>query len=185
MALRKIYLKVGNIPMGQAITRSHPYDDGNIYKIPTYPLTVSGKNNRGARQSKRFEVIRFGIVRKSEACAPSIIGLADAQTYDIKMWLPDYRVYRDCSSEHGAWLVYGNFLIHDGPDKPMKQTYISAGCIGICGFKGFMKFNEFIINLSGSTVLTRTGKLNQIGISRIMRITYMKAERPPYRTFAS
>ena len=31
--------------------------------------------------------------------------------------------------EDGAWQVHGNYLIHDGPDDPMTQVYVTAGCI--------------------------------------------------------
>jgi hypothetical protein len=75
--------------------------------------------------------------------------------------------------------VYDNFLIQDGPDDPKKEVYASVGCIEICnGPRGFDKFNDFIISLSGSTRGKRSEKLTDIGNSKKMIITYQKAIRP-------
>lgn len=84
------------------------------------------------------------------------------------------------SVEKGAWQVYGNFLIHDGPDDPASQVYASIGCVEICGGpNGFVKFNDYIISLSGTKAKTRAKKLAEIGRSKIMKITYLAASRPP------
>jgi hypothetical protein len=52
--------------------------------------------------------------------------LADYQTHTIKAWLPDYSVHSYPSPEDGAWQVYNNFVIHDGPDKPKQQLYAAG-----------------------------------------------------------
>lgn len=57
-------------------------------------------------------------------------------------------------SEAGAWQVYGNFLIHDGPDNKTDgaEPYATIGCIEVWGGpQGFVGFNSFLmISLSGS-----------------------------------
>jgi hypothetical protein len=178
--MKRIKLSVGGAPVGKAVTWSYPYDDGNLYVIPTYNMKIEGLDDKGKFQSKTYEVIRFGVNRKTLTSSPVIVGLAQKQTHTIKRWIKTYSVHSFPSSEDGAWQVYDNFLIHDGPDKPMKQYYATAGCIEICGGpNGFVTMNDFIISLSGSTAATRDAKLTQIGASGLMTISYDAATRPP------
>jgi hypothetical protein len=182
MAIRKIQLTVGNSPIGTAITWSYPNSDGKTYLIPTYQMAVEGTDGTGAPKAVTFEVIRFGVYRKTATSAPTVVGLAQAQTHKIKAWLPDYTVHSARSLERGAWQVYDNFLIHDGPDFPMVQSYATAGCIEICGSpEGFVKFNELILELAGSTKGSRNEQLAEIGASGKMVITYLPATRPPLK----
>lgn len=180
MGLRKINLTVGNKVIGYALTWSYPNHDKKTYTIPTYSLTVEGEDNAGKRLSKSYEVFRFGVQRPSPKSAARVVGLADKQTHTIKAWLPNYRVHSAPSKEDGAWQVYGNFLIHDGPDEPKRENYASIGCVEVCGGPGgFVQFNDFVISLSGSAKPTRGEKLAEIGSSGVMVITYLKAARPP------
>jgi hypothetical protein len=124
-------------------------------------------------------VFRFGVQAKTSDTA-TVVGLAEQQSHVIKAWLPDYRVHSARSLEKGAWQVYGNFLIHDGPDNPLTEIYASIGCIEICnGPEGFNQFNDYLISLSGAAGGGRDEKLSQIGKSGKMTITYLKATRPP------
>lgn len=179
--MRKIKMVVGNVQLGKALTWAYPNGRTHgLYKIPTYRLTVSGTDDSGVSQKKDFEVFRFGVQCKSSSSSPRVVGLADQQTHIIKQWIPTYSVHSSPSLESGAWQVYDNFLIHDGPDDPMKEVYASIGCIEICnGPKGFDIFNDYIISLSGATSSGRDSKLIEIGRSRVLSITYMKATRPP------
>lgn len=189
MALRKISLTVGGTPIGKAVTYPYPVTDGKYYEIPTYELTVVGTDADGHRASRAFEVIRFGVHRKLEAEQPTIVGLADHQSYTIWKWLPTYSVHSARSIEVGAWQVHGDFLIHDGPDDPSGKhdyVYATAGCIEICGGpRGFDRFNELLIDLSGSTRPTRGEKLAAIGDAGILRITYKQAQRPPLKLWGA
>lgn len=180
MALRKIKLTVGNQTIGEAITWSYPHSDNKTYTIPTYSLTVEGRDDAGRSQRKSFEVFRFGVQRPRTNAAARVVGLADQQTHTIKKWFPDYRVHSAPSQEDGAWQVYGDFLIHDGPDDPLRENYASIGCVEVCGGpRGFEQFNNLLISLSGSAKPSRAEKLAEIGSSGIMTITYLKAARPP------
>jgi hypothetical protein len=179
MSVRKINLSVGNKPIGTAITYPYPEDDGVVYDIPTYELTVSGTDDAGAAQTRSFEVFRFGVHRPTAKSSAHVVGLASEQTHTIKAWLPKYTVHSADSKEIGAWQVYDGFLIHDGPDDPKTELYASIGCVEICnGPEGFVKFNDFIISLSGSTKKSRGDKLAEIGSSGKMVIHYAKAARP-------
>jgi hypothetical protein len=103
--------------------------------------------------------------------------LAKHQTHVIKAWLPHYRVHSALSVENGAWQVYGNFLIHDGPDNP-SELFATIGCIEIMGKQGFMKFNDLIVSLSGPTEVNRPQQLAEIGRAHRISITYEAALRP-------
>jgi len=97
----------------------------------------------------------------------------------IKAWLPNYTVHSAASLEAGAWQVYQNFLIHDGPDDPANEVYATIGCIEICGQpQGFDTFNNFLIGLSGPKAKDRAAQLAEIGAARNLTITYLKAPRP-------
>ncbi len=181
--MRKIKMVVGNVPVGKALTWAYPHGNpsSKTFLIPTYKLTISGTNSKGTAESKTFEVFRFGVWKKSPTSAPTVVGLADAQTHIIKSWIPTYEVHSANSRENGAWQVYGNFLIHDGPDKPMsrRSVFASIGCLSVCGGpEGFVTFNDFIIELSGSTASNRNDQLIEIGKARNISITYKAAKRP-------
>jgi hypothetical protein len=142
-------------------------------------VSVEGTDEAGKPVSKDFEVLRFGLHCPKANTAPTVVGLADAQTHVIKAWLPHYRVHSAQSLEVGAWQVYQNFLIHDGPDDTVNEVYATIGCIEICGApRGFDTFNDFLIGLSGSKSTRRTGQLAEIGKARNMAIGYLKAKRP-------
>lgn len=184
--IRPIKLKVWNAKVGQAVTWSYPDSDGKLYLIPTYKMTVDGTTDDGAVAHREFEVIRFGPNRHEADGRPAhMVGLRDYQKHRIKLWHGSYTVHSARSEERGAWKVYGNFLIHDGPDDPMKEFYATAGCIEVCGGpRGFDLFNDYIISLSGSTQPTRMKKLREIGSAGKMSITYMKAGFPPLAEYS-
>lgn len=179
MALRRVELTVGGAPVGAAQTWSYPSDDGKRYRIPTYAMTIAGTDAKGRRITRSFEVIRFGVHRKSPASSTGIVGLADHQRYVIRAWLPAYSVHSARSVEVGAWHVFSNYLIHDGPDDPVNEVYATAGCIEVCGGpRGFDAFNDLVLELAGATKPTRGEKLDEVGRAGVLSITYLSAARP-------
>jgi hypothetical protein len=178
--IRPIKLKVWDTKVATAVTWSYPDSDGKYYLIPTYKMTVDGKDDTGTHVTREFEVIRFGPNRHGTKGKVVMVGLQNFQTHTIKLYYAPYTVHSARSEEKGAWKVFGNFLIHDGPDDPMNEFYATAGCIEICGGpRGFDIFNDLLLSLSGSKKKTRLDKLRELGGSGKMVITYMKAEKPP------
>ena len=179
--MKRIEIHVGSKQIGKALTWAYP--DGQkhgYFTIPTYELNVSGTDSKGQKAKQSFEVLRFGIECKKGG-NPRVVGLADQQTHIIKAWLPHYTVHSASWMEQGAWQVYDNFLIHDGPDDPHAEIYASVGCVEICnGPQGFDRFNDFIISLSGTSKVSRSQQLAEIGQSKKISITYEKAIRPKY-----
>lgn len=182
--MREININVGSKPIGKAKTWAYPSGQKfGFFFIPTYEVTVSGLDDNKKAVSKVFEALRFGI-KCEKGGTPHVVGLADQQTHIIKSWLPHYTVHSADSTEKGAWQVYGNFLIHDGPDLPFIEAYASVGCVEIChGPAGFDQFNDFLISVSGSNKTNRDSKLIQIGSSNKVKITYQKAKRPSFTKF--
>jgi hypothetical protein len=180
MRLRPIQLTVEATTIGSAVTWSYPYSDGKVYVIPTYAMTVAGQNSAGRSVVRTFEVIRFGVHRTPAHPTPYMVGLSQHHRYTIRRWIPTYKVHSYPSREDGAWQVHGNYLIHDGPDHPMRQLYATAGCIEICGGpNGFVEFNRFLVELSGSTKRTMGEQLREIGDAGCMTITYVAVPPPP------
>ncbi len=180
MQLRSISLTVGGTPIGQAVTWSYPNSDGKIYVIPTYALTLEGSDASHQRVTHTFEVLRFGVHRRTTQAKPTVVGLAHRQTHTIKRWIPTYKVHSFRSREDGAWQVHGNYLIHDGPDDPSAQLYATAGCIEVCGGPdGFVAFNKLVVQLAGSNKSDLARQLQQVGASGCMSITYLAAVAPP------
>jgi hypothetical protein len=94
--------------------------------------------------------------------------------------LPQYRVHSAPSGEDGAWQVYGNFLIHDGPDHP-GEIFATIGCIEVMGPRGFVKFNDLILRLAEPPGTHRDQQLVHVGQSGQLSITYAPAARPPLK----
>lgn len=175
--MRKVRLNVGGTPIGQAKTWAYPKGEAlGLFSIPSYRMSVSGTDDRGRAVLEQFEVLRFGVQCKDGKTA-MVVGLADAQTHGVKAWIPAYRVHSANSPENGGWQVYDNFLIHDGPDNAT-EVFASIGCVEVMGQRGFVKFNDLLISLSGPTAATRDAKLVQIGNARNITISYERAARP-------
>jgi hypothetical protein len=182
--MRPVKLLVGSTPIGTAVTWAYPDGGAETYIIPTYELTASGKDRSGVLHQRKFEVIRFGVLQKGKRGQPTVVGLANHQIHIIKAWLPHYTVHSASSPEKGAWQVYENFLIHDGPDDTHRQVYASIGCIEICGGpNGFVDFNNYLIQLSKPKSTSRAEQLKEIGGARNISIEYEKASRPPLRRY--
>ncbi len=180
--MNRVDIRVGATAIGHAKTWAYP--DGRPtehYRIPTYKVSVSARSSTRKLLKKDFEAFRFG-VQKDGRIGPRVVGLANQQSHIIKAWLPNYSVHSARSTERGAWKVYGNFLVHDGPDQPLSQVYASIGCVEICnGPKGFNIFNDYIISLANPRATTRDKQLLEIGKSGKLVITYDPAKRPPLK----
>lgn len=187
--LRKIDIFISGEIMGKAIVWGYPRDDareddiGPLYEVPTYKMVIRGSDDKGKEMKREFEVIRFGVHQKTTKHKPSVVGLAKEQQHVIKAWLPDYSVHSAESEERGAWKVIDDFLIHDGPDNPQDKDdpYASIGCVEVCGERGFIVLNEYLVSLSGSTAVSQQQKLSEMGNSGTMTARYEGTVRPPLK----
>jgi hypothetical protein len=179
---RKVKILVGGTQIGKQITWAYPEggpEGGNLgdYLVPVYQCDVIGVDDSGVKNRKSFKVLRFG-VHCTDSRTAAVVGLADYQTYVIKRWIPTYSPHSAQSTEAGAWQVYKNYLIHDGPDDETEK-FATAGCIEIMGPRGFIRFNDLIISLSGPKAKSRKDQLHEIAKHGNLSITYESAVRPP------
>jgi hypothetical protein len=178
--MRNITLTVGSKPLRDQKTWAYPAGNlGVYYWVPVYDLFVRGTDGAGMQAEFRFDVLRFG-VQCTDRTTARVVGLAEHQVHVIKRWIPTYSVHSATSTEDGAWQVYDNFLIHDGPDNA-GEIFATIGCIEIMGKRGFVRFNETLLALSGLKGASGGDQLTEIGRSKRMMITYEKAQRPPLR----
>ncbi|XVJ69190.1 MAG: hypothetical protein HEQ39_05720 [Rhizobacter sp.] len=175
--MRKVKITVDGKPTGQQRTWAYPSGISlGRFWVPIYDCHVEGTDAVGKSVREHFSVLRFGVQSKDGKTA-RVVGLADFQMHVIKSWIPSYQVHSANSPENGAWQVFDNFLIHDGPDNET-ELFATIGCIEIMGPKGFIRFNDLLISLSGPTAKTRPEQLTEIGAAKNISITYQKAERP-------
>ena len=178
--MRQVKIVVGGTPVREQPTWAYPAGKTlGIFLTPVYHCWVEGTDAAGRAVREQFDVLRFGVQCKDGRTA-EVVGLADFQTHVIRAWLPNYPVHIATSNEHGAWQVFGNFLIHDGPDNVL-ELFATIGCIEIMGPQGFAKFNDLVISLSGPKAISKLPQLHEIGSAGHMSITYRPATRPPLK----
>lgn len=135
--MRSVNLKVGGTPLRLALTWAYPNGkDLGYFAVPTYQMEVHGRRADGKAVTKYYEVLRFGVYCPDGKKA-HMVGLRKYQTHRIKAWIPTYTVHSAVSNENGAWQVYEDFLIHDGPDDLKSEVYATIGCIEAMGKQGF------------------------------------------------
>jgi hypothetical protein len=175
--MRKVKLVVGSRPIREYPTWAYPDGESlGLYSMPTYKMTASGTDGAGKSVDLTFEVFRFGVQSKDGRTA-HVVGLAAPQTHVIKAWIPSYIVHSAHSTENGAWQVYDNFLIHDGPDTT-DEVFATIGCVELIGINAFNVFNDAVIQLSGPAATSRGDQLKEIGKAKNISITYEGASRP-------
>ena len=175
--MRKVALTVGATSSKEGKTWAYPNGAARgKFLIPVYQMTVAGTNSIGTPINETFPVFRFGVQCKDGKTA-HVVGLAQQQTHVIKQWDPNYKVHSAVSKEDGAWQVYGNFLVHDGPDNDT-ELFATIGCVEVMGPKGFLKFNNLLVSLMDPPGSSLNEKLSAIGSSKKLTITYNKATRP-------
>ena len=181
-ALRQVEVRVTSTTNGWAYLKSYPVADRKTaFLMPTYRVTVSGTNNGGEKVNTNFTAIRFGVYRPTSESAPSVVGLASAQTHTVKEFNPNYTLSSTTVADNGAWRVTGSYLIHDGPDFPTSSMFGSKGCIEICKPGEWKKFNDTILSLSGTTEKDRTKALTEVGKSGAVTVKYEEATPPPLK----
>lgn len=175
--MRSVTLTVGGTPHGEAKTWAYPHGASlGKFLIPTYELTVAGTDNSEKSVTEKFSVFRFG-VQSEDGKTTRVVGLAHHQMHIIQKWISTYRVHSASSTENGAWQVYGNFLIHDGPDNDT-ELFATIGCIEIMGPQGFLKFNDLLISLMDPPGSNRDEELDAIGRSGQLKVVYEPAKYP-------
>jgi len=101
-----------------------------------------------------------------------VLGSSPAHSYN-----PNYEIHNTSSPENGGIVIYGNFMIHDGPDDLSEFGWGAAGCMEICGKSGFENLKSTIHSLSGSSKPIEQGLVELAGAGKLM-IHIEQAIRP-------
>ena len=164
MPLRKVVIHVGNKVVGKYEARSYPHDcmtDDNLielYEVPVYEITITGKDDAGAEQAFVHQAPRFMPYWNDPKVHPNRhyatlgwanSGLSRARTITVTQYRRDYEVQNRYSPGRGAIVLKGAFYIHAGPGLIGDFGFGSAGCIEIIGNYDVFKLN--IASLSGSS----------------------------------
>ncbi|WP_180066034.1 MULTISPECIES: hypothetical protein [unclassified Acinetobacter] len=171
----EVLLELASKPIPNSYMYMWGYPHGSPHtavKVPLYRLHMYTKDKKGYY----FKVCRFGprcVIDKKGNTILSVAGLADQQVHKLT-WYKEYILHSTDKAENGAWIVTGNFLIHDGPDTcSMDDMYGTAGCLEVFGHKGFSVFNQKMLELSGESELKKVKA----------KITYHKAVRPKIKDY--
>ena len=142
---------------------NNPFTGGRIplYDVPTYLMEVYPATDRFEPKGsacKSFEVIRFGVNNNNDRRVPRVIGLKDAQSYTL-----GWQSYMG-----GSWHLYGDFLIHDGPDDPLEtdRGWGANGCIEVCIAGDWERFNKAVIDYAYDDPEVKRPPLPQAEIAR-------------------
>jgi hypothetical protein len=170
--LRNVQAVVGGSGIGTGLVVSYDGDKstGKIYTVPLYRMTVSGKDAKGNRVSKSFEVIRFGVWDKNNKY--SVVGLAEAQVHTLT-WAPGFL--------GGSWLIYEKveeeevkrWFVHRGAADPSTVASPAIGCIEVTGSGEWKRFSDLVKRLSGASTE------NQISQAKTFSIRLEATTRPP------
>ena len=130
MAVRKVVIHVSNKVVGQYEARSYPHDcmtDDNwieLYEVPVYEITISGRDDAGVAQSFVHQAPRFMPYWNDPKVHPNPhnrtlgsvgSGLSRGRTIAVSRYRRDYEVQNRYSPGRGAIVLEGAFYIHAGP----------------------------------------------------------------------
>jgi len=142
------------------------YPDGKSYGdfiIPTYNMTVTGIDKDGNSVTEAFEVLRFGVESVGTE-RPRVVGLKGAETDSLTKWLPAYQVHSAPTSVKGAWVIRGNYLIHNGPTRGKEDgLFGSTGCIEVMGGR-FLEFNTLLRQLTCADTNEEVSKSGSVSL---------------------
>ena len=170
MARSQIILEVTDKKVGYSWMKNWKNEgDGNRYLVPTYQMNVYVQCGREKRWVGAFEVVRFGIDSAGWGGSGSICGLSDAQDYKLRWW-GDYPVHSVEGAPGGGWIIFGDYLVHAGPENPRDAVnpFGATGCIEVCGPGQWAQLNGTIL---------KELSLDDLGRANV-RIEFRSAPRP-------
>ena len=174
MATRKVTITLSSKIVGSYEARSYPHDDidenGKIelYKVPLYEITVSGKSNAGLAASFIHKAPRFmpyyNNPKKPDTHYKTLgwvnSGLSSARTVIVNRYIKDYEVRNRYSPGRGAIVMKDAFYIHAGPASEMDVGFGSAGCVEIVG--NYDTFKSQIASVSGHALGTSDDAISKL-----------------------
>lgn len=126
------------------LAKSYPIKSGMAYKVPIYRVKLTST----ARPSdERWGcVLRFLPVKEDTNAVPFMAGLKDAQSFLEPTYDPTYSPHNIPNLDPGAFLLYGDFMVHAGPSAVTEYGSGGKGCISVIDFN---KFKTDIVYMCG------------------------------------
>ena len=144
-----------------------------LYDVPIYQMVVKGRNNDGEYVEESFECLRFMPVLEEDddtntptltqldMTSNNIVNIAGVLGIYPSIYDASYVVHSNSSAENGGIVLFGNYLIHDGPDNN-NDIFGGAGCIEMVGENGYSNLIYTIMGLTGSASTSRKENLESI-----------------------
>lgn len=166
---------VGTFTGAQSYPFYLPREEDNsirLYDVPIYQMVVKGRNNDGEYVEESFECLRFmPVLEDDDTNTPTLTQLDMSSNSIVEVngvlgiypgiYDASYVVHSNSSAENGGIVLFGNYLIHDGPDDN-NDIFGGAGCIEMFGNKRFSKLIDTIMGLTGSSSKSRKENLESI-----------------------
>ena len=165
-SLRKILIEVTDEIVGSTNLRGYPNNSGD-YEVPTYKMTVTGKDMYGDTYTDNYEVVRFGI--KDVGKGAMVVGMNPGK-YVVRAY------NAKAIGGLGGFQISGKYFIHIGSTGKTSNFDGNNGCIAILRNSNFntsySSFYVSIFNFSGGT------NIFQISKSGVINVNINNASKP-------
>lgn len=126
------------------LAKSYPTKSGMAYKVPIYRVKLT---STARPVDERWGcVLRFMPVKENLNAVPFMSGLKDAQSFLAPTYDPLYSPQNTPELNRGAFLLYGDFMVHSGPKLVTDYGSGGKGCISVIDFN---KFKTDIVYMCG------------------------------------
>ncbi|WP_354833051.1 hypothetical protein ABGM91_01065 [Akkermansia muciniphila] len=157
------------------LAKCYPIKTGFAYEVPIYKVVLTSTKFPGV--DSIFYALRFMPSKTTANENVFMSGLADAQNYVLTTYDPNYNPHSMQNLENGAFLIYGNFLVHAGPSQFTHYAMGGLGCIEVFDFASFVLT---IINLCGAQAGGTTDEvLTRLAEDGYIKLSIEAAVKPP------
>lgn len=147
------------------LAKCYPILTGFAYEVPVYNVVLTSTKFPGLESL--FYALRFMPYKRTEQENIGMSGLADAQNYVLTTYDRKYSPHSVPGLDNGAFLIYGNFLVHAGPAEFTDYGMGGLGCIEVFNFPSF---KEKIIDMCGD----QSGEAVDDVLTRLAEDGYIK-----------
>lgn len=113
--------------------KCYPTLTGKAYEVPIYKVRLT--STARPKENRESSTLRFTPTHVDGKLI--MAGLADQQSYNSPSYNPEYSPHNSEGLDNGAFSLYGNFLLHGGPDTITSYGVGGMGCIEIVDFEHF------------------------------------------------
>lgn len=114
--------------------KAYPNKTGFAYQVPIYKVKLT--STARPDEAKWGSTLRF-TPTQGDGGRIIMAGLADQQSFNSPSYNPEYSPHNSPGLDNGAFSLYGNFLLHGGPDSITSYGLGGKGCVEIVNFEDF------------------------------------------------